>query len=76
MYAALMLRKFADPETEEAVLAAFTAARRSGLPPVECYRAGVEAWRARHPDQAADYAAKHAVAVVLAAEKENLLRVE
>jgi hypothetical protein len=35
-------------------------------PPVECYRAGVEAWRRQHPDQSAEYAAKQVVAVILA----------
>ncbi len=48
------------------VLAAFKAAREAGRPPVECYRAGVEAWRRYHPDQAPEYAAKRAVAVILA----------
>lgn len=48
------------------VLAAFQAARMAGRPPVECYRAGVEAWRRHHPDQAPEYAAKRAVAVILA----------
>lgn len=48
------------------VLAAFQAAREAGRPPVECYRAGVEAWRRHHPDQAPEYAAKRAVAVILA----------
>ena len=48
------------------VLAAFQAARAAGRPPVECYRAGVEAWQRRHPDQAPEYAAKRAVAVILA----------
>jgi hypothetical protein len=48
------------------VLAAFHAARTAGRPPVECYRAGVEAWRRHHPDQAPEYAAKRAVAVILA----------
>ena len=42
------------------------AAREAGRPPVECYRAGVEAWRRHHPDQAPEYAAKRAVAVILA----------
>jgi hypothetical protein len=32
----------------------------------DCYRAGVEAWRHQHPDQSAEYAAKQAVAVILA----------
>ena len=50
----------------EAVLKAFEAARRIGRPSVECYRAGVAAWRSAHPDQAPEYAAKRAVAVILA----------
>jgi hypothetical protein len=32
----------------------------------DCYRAGVEAWRHQHSDQSAEYAAKQAVAVILA----------
>jgi hypothetical protein len=58
-----------DPTTNVAaksVLRAFEAALRSGRPSVECYRAGVEAWRREHPDQSAEYAAKQAVAVILA----------
>ena len=57
------------PDADEAapeVLAAFQAAREAGRPPVECYRAGVEVWRRYHPDQAPEYAAKRAVAVILA----------
>jgi hypothetical protein len=65
-----------DRETSAAVIAAFDSARRDGRPPAECYRAGVLAWRARHPDQAPEYAAKQAVAVILAKEKDNMLRVE
>ncbi len=56
-------------DTDEAapdVLAAFQAAKAAGLSPVECYRAGVAAWRRHHPDQAPEYAAKRAVAVILA----------
>jgi hypothetical protein len=53
-------------EAAAEVLAAFQAARQAGRPPVECYRAGVEAWRRHHPDQAPEYAAKRAVAVILA----------
>jgi hypothetical protein len=48
------------------VLEAFQAARAAGRTPVECYRAGVAAWRRHHPDQAPEYAAKRAVAVILA----------
>lgn len=53
-------------EVTGAVLAAFQAARSAGRSSVECYRAGVEAWRRYHPDQAPEYAAKRAVAVILA----------
>ena len=59
-----------DPGSEAkgaAVLKAFEAARRAGRSSVECYRAGVEAWRREHPDQSAEYAAKRAVAVILTA---------
>ena len=66
-----------DPMTDtaaSAVLEAFDEARRAGLPSVDCYRAGVEAWRRTHPDQSAEYAAKQAVAVILAAKVS--LRVE
>lgn len=55
-----------EDEATADVLAAFQAARAAAKPPVECYRAGVEAWRQRHPDQAPEYAAKRAVAVILA----------
>jgi hypothetical protein len=51
-----------------AVLDAFEATRGTGLPPVECYRAGIEAWRRIHRDHAAEYAAEQAVAVILAAK--------
>jgi hypothetical protein len=53
-------------EAAQDVLAAFRAARGAGRPSVDCYRAGVEAWRKRHPDQAPEYAAKRAVALILA----------
>jgi hypothetical protein len=58
-----------DPTTNvaaEAVLEAFRCARDTGRPSVECYRAGVAAWRRAHPDQSPEYAAKQAVAVILA----------
>lgn len=51
----------------EAALKAFSAARAQGRPSVECYRAGVAAWRQIHPEQSAEYAAKRAVAVILSA---------
>ena len=66
-----------DPTSDvaaAAVLDAFEAAREEGLPAVECYRAGVAAWRRIHRDQSAEYAARQAVAVILAAKVS--LRVE
>lgn len=66
-----------DPTADVAaasVLTAFDTARAEGLPSVDCYRAGVEAWRRTHPDQSAEYAARQAVAVILAAKVS--LRVE
>jgi hypothetical protein len=38
------------------------------LPPVFCYRAGIEAWRRVHPDQRPKYASLQAVDVILAAK--------
>ncbi|MBV9860357.1 MAG: hypothetical protein JO038_09685 [Alphaproteobacteria bacterium] len=66
-----------DPTVDAAapaVRSAFDAARKAGLSSVECYQAGVAAWRGVHPDQSAEYAAKQAVAVILAANVH--LRVE
>ena len=66
-----------DPMTDSAasaVLHAFEEARDAGLPSVDCYRAGVDAWRRTHPDQSAKYAAKQAVSVILAVKVS--LRVE
>jgi hypothetical protein len=60
-----------DPMTDPAapaVLEAFEAAQRDDLPPVDCYRAGVDAWRRSHPDQRPKYAAQNAVAIILAAK--------
>lgn len=71
-----MLPTLPDRETAAAVLGAFERARRAGRPPAECYRAGVLAWRTRHPEQAPEYAAKQAVALILAKEKESMLRIE
>jgi len=56
-----------DPAAS-AVLEAFDAAQAAGLLPVTCYRAGVEVWRRAHPHQRPEYAAKQAVAVILAAK--------
>jgi hypothetical protein len=55
-----------DPAAVEA-LAAFDDADRAGLPSLNCYRAAVDAWRRRHPDQSAEQAAGQAVAVILRA---------
>jgi hypothetical protein len=66
-----------DPTTDpaaSAVLEAFDAAQTARLPPVLCYRAGVDAWRRIHPDQRPKYAALQAVDVILAAKVR--LRVE
>jgi len=66
-----------DPKADVAavaVLGAFGAARDAGCSAVDCYKAGVEAWRRTHPDQSPEYAAKQAVAVILAANVS--LRVE
>jgi hypothetical protein len=48
------------------VLTAFQSARAAFRSPVECYRAGVDAWRQHHPEHAPKYAARRAVAVILA----------
>lgn len=71
-----MLRTVPDRETAAAVLAAFEGARRAGRSAAECYRAGVLAWRTRHPEQAPEYAAKQAVALILAKEKDGMFRIE
>ena len=55
---------------------AFRRARESGVDAAECYRAGVEAWRRLHPDHTPGYAAKQAVAVILATLGPELLRIE
>jgi hypothetical protein len=41
--------------------------RMPALPAVDCYRAGVEAWRHSHPNQTAAHAGTQAVAIILAA---------
>jgi uncharacterized protein YcbX len=65
-----------DDKVRGAVLTAFNRARESGRPPVDCYRAGVEVWRRHFPDQAPEYAAKQAVAVILSANAADLMAVE
>ena len=60
------------PETESDkaaaadVLAAFLTARNAGRPQVDCYLAGIAAWRRHYPDHEASYAAHQAVALILA----------
>jgi hypothetical protein len=58
------------------VLTAYEAATEARLPTADCYLAGVEAWRRKHPDQAGTYVGQQAVAVILAAKAKFLLRVE
>jgi len=62
-----------DPAASD-VLAAYNAAGDVRMATAACYRAGVEAWRRSHPDHAA-FAAKQAVAVILVAKQNSLLRV-
>lgn len=54
-----------DPAATD-VLAAYGAAERAGRDVVDCYCAGVEAWRRAYPDHAPAYAARQAVSVILA----------
>ena len=64
----------ASSEVAEAVLGAFQAAKAAGMPTVECYRAGVDAWKRFYPDQAPEYAAKRAVSLILAETTELQIR--
>jgi hypothetical protein len=41
-----------------------------------CYGAGIEAWDRVHPDRKPAYAAKKAVALIIAAKQSSLLRIE
>jgi len=41
-----------------------------------CYRAGIEAWDRVDPDRKPAFAAKQAVAVIIAAKQSSLLRIE
>jgi hypothetical protein len=69
-------QKGIDPTTDQAaaeVLAAYSAAEAAGLPPVDCYTAGVTAWQRCHPDQTREHSARQAVAVIFA--KKRLSRV-
>jgi hypothetical protein len=55
----------ADAGEEEAVLAAFWAAREAGQASAGCYRAGVAVWKMLHPDHSPEYAARVAVRIML-----------
>ena len=55
-----------DKAAEADVLAAFQTARNAGRPQVDCYLAGIAAWRRHYPDHEASYAAHQAVALILA----------
>ncbi len=66
-----------DPKADGAasdVLTAYKGAVKASRPEVDCYRAGVAAWRQAHPDQSPAYAAKQAVAVILGYKGKALLR--
>jgi hypothetical protein len=67
--------KIAD-DTRNAVLNAFREAAEHRLRPPDCYLAGVQAWRDRHPDHTHGYAAKQAVAIILAAIGHDLFRID
>jgi hypothetical protein len=54
-----------DPAAGE-VLAAYEIAREAQKSTVDCYRAGVAAWRRVHPEQTPVYAAQRAVSLILA----------
>jgi hypothetical protein len=56
-----------DPAAPD-VLAAYEAAWAARKSTADCYRAGIGAWQQVHPDQNPAYAAKRAVAVILAAK--------
>ena len=54
-----------DPAATE-VLAAYEIAREARKSTVDCYRAGVAAWRRAHPEQTPVYAAQRAVSLIIA----------
>ena len=68
-------RTLPDIAEAAAVLAAFDDAKAAGRPSVECYKAAVEAWQHFYPDQSAEYAAKRAVGVILAARGAEMIQV-
>jgi hypothetical protein len=68
-------RTLPDITDAAAVLAAFDEAKEAGRPSVECYQAAVDAWQQLYPDQTAEYAAKRAVGVILAARGADMMAV-
>jgi hypothetical protein len=65
-----------DPRTDTAAWRPTRPAGHARVATVDRYRAGVNAWRRAHPDQKGSYAAKQAVAVILAVKNKSLLRVQ
>jgi hypothetical protein len=65
-----------EDDTRNAVLNAFREATERKLNRLDCYLAGVHAWRDRHPDHSPGYAAKQAVAIILATIGPHLLKIE
>jgi hypothetical protein len=65
-----------EDDTRNAVLNAFREATEHKLNPPDCYLAGVHAWRDRHPDHSPGYAAKQAVAIILATIGPHLLKLD
>jgi hypothetical protein len=63
-----------EDDTRNAVLNAFRKATERKLSQPDCYLAGVRAWRDRHPDHSPGYAAKQAVAIILATIGHELLK--
>ena len=64
-------RSSIDPSTDfvaPEVIAAFEEAQKAGHDTKDCYKAGVDAWRRAHPDQAVAYASQQAVEVILRAK--------
>jgi hypothetical protein len=68
-------RTLPDITDAAAVLAAFDEAKAAGRSSVECYKAAVDAWQHLYPDQTAQYAAKRAVGVILAARGADMMAV-
>ena len=63
----------ADPAAPD-VIAAYEGAVTAQSSTQDCYLAGADAWRRVHPDQAAEYSTRQAVAVILAHKGKSMLR--